>query len=313
MKAEDFLEADRRWEIWKCYSHQQYLDRFFIPGKFHSDVPDALKTAYLTVERLISYSYFYYPLTEEVHSKMTRIFEMAVRLRAEQLGIVFKQKYPSLNSHIECFRRREGFDDALIKALLGAKNLRNLFAHPKGLQYSGPIGYINIIYLVNLINRLFVSTTTYNDLIEKINPLKELTGRWVSSVLIFETGMNRYLVHNIFPLLMSRDKEKTLWMLDPILKTFPQSMEDFNFAEPFFVKLKNLKVNADSIDGFNLLTDSLIRIAPSTKVEDSRAAAHFKAEYESSDESVRRSHTSYNYTTACAYLDRFIYDEFWCS
>lgn len=311
MNSEEHLKPDRRWEIWKCYTHQEYLDRFFIPGKFHKEVPDPIKEAYLSVERLISYSYFYYPLTEEVHSKMTRIFEMAVRMRAEHLGIVIKKKFISLQDYIECFERRDEFDKALIQALTGARKLRNVFAHTKSPQYSGPIGYNNIIYLINLVNRIFTDANTYNKLIDNIKPIREIISLWNYPVMVFETSKNRYLIHSIYPLLMSQDREKSIWMLDPILMAFPQTREQLKVVEPFFVKLQRLGIDNNNIEGFDLKTKSQIRIVPTRTKDDNDRAARFKSEYESADESVRRLYNSYKDSQVYSQLDRFIYEEFW--
>jgi len=311
MIPEEHLKPDRRWEIWKCYTHQEYLDRFFIPGKFHKDVPETIKEAYSTVERLISYSYFYYPLTEEVHSKMTRILEMAIRLRTEQMGITFTKKHTSLNQHIESLRGRAEVDGILVETLLKAKELRNAFAHPKGHMYSGPIGYTNVISLINLINRLFMAGDSFNILTESIKPLKEQIGSLGAGVMVYETISSRYLISAIHPLLTNRDKDKTLLMLDPILQSFPQSMEDFKSVHPFFVKLGNLRVNDTYLEGFDLFSGLPIKVCISLNTADQFALEKFQKEFSSSDPVVRGFYDADRNEIVYAYLDKFIYDEFW--
>ena len=149
MKADDLLIPDERWTIWNCHSFQEYLDRFFIPGKFHTGVPQKVKEAYLSVERLLGYSYYFYPLTEEVHSKMTRIFEMAVREKASIHGIEFKKENPSLKEHCDAFEKHEVCNKNLLNEIRDIVNLRNIYAHPRNHNYSGPIALISIIRILN--------------------------------------------------------------------------------------------------------------------------------------------------------------------
>ena len=311
MIADEFLIPDRRWEIWKCYSHQEYLDRFFIPGRWHKEVPEKVQEAYISVERLFAYSYFYYPLTEEVHSKMTRVFEMAVRIKADQLGITFKKKHASLQDHFDAFHSKGGFGDDMIPALEMVKNLRNVYAHPKSQMYFGPIIYRNVIVIINIINRLFLLNNEYNQLINKALALIETMNSFITGVFVFEGPTKRYLVSRLQPLLLSPDGESTLWVLDPVLKSFPKTMEGFSSAEPFFMKLKSFTLDGGTIEGVDLITNTVIRVYPTSKEADLQTAKRFAEHYASADLSVKDLHEKIMADAVYDQMERFVYDEYW--
>ena len=219
MNSEEHLKPDRRWEIWKCFTHQQYLDRFFLPARFHSMVPEKVQEAYKSVERLISYSYFYYPLTEEVHSKITRVFEMAVHLKAKQLNIISDQT-SHLAGIINKFKHSDDFDDELIEALHRVRQLRNSFAHPEGLMYWGPVGYTNVIGIINIINRLFIPVNTFHEYITSANALKEKVEQILPGLTVFDDGITKYLIYRAMPLMVNPTKAKSVWLLLPVLLKF---------------------------------------------------------------------------------------------
>lgn len=311
MTADELLKPDRRWEIWKCYSHKEYLDRFFIPGKWHKDVPEKIQKAYVTVERLLAYSYFYYPLTEEVHSKMTRVFEMAVRLKAEQLGIIFKKNHATLQDHFDAFQNRDGFGVNMISAFKKVKTLRNIYAHPNSQLYFGPVVYYNVVAVINLINRLYLLNNEYDELINKALALTERMKDFAQGVYVFEAPTKRYLIYRLQPLLVSPKGERTLWVLDPVLKSFPQTMENFTYGAPFFLILNDFTSDPDAIEGIDLITHTKVRVHRSNDVGDLQSAQGFAKQYATAHHSVQDLHEKLMSDAEYNQMERFVYDEFW--
>ena len=84
---EIFHKPDSRWTIWGADTYDAFIKLFMIYGKFHKDVPKKIVDDFQIVERLICYSYYYYPLIDEAFSKSTRVFESAVRLKLADLGL----------------------------------------------------------------------------------------------------------------------------------------------------------------------------------------------------------------------------------
>ncbi len=310
MTADEFLKPDRRWEIWKCFTHLQYLDRFFLPARFHNKVPEKVQEAYKTVERLISYSYFYYPLTEEVHSKITRVFEMAVRLRATQLNITSKPTSP-LAGIINKFKQSDDFDDELIEALHRVRKLRNTFAHPEGLMYWGPIGYTNVIGIINIINRLFIPVNTFHEYITSGNALKEKVEQMLPGLAIFDDGITKYLIYRAMPLMVNPSKAKSVWLLLPVLLKFPQNLDEYKEYKPFVLTLTQLVVGETGVEGYNTDNSSTVKMYPTNTELDIDAFKNYEKSYTTSDEEVKRIHGNMGNQTFFEVIDRFLYEEFW--
>jgi hypothetical protein len=146
----NYSTPDDRWRIWKIHSHEEFLNRFLVKGKFHSLIPHDIKNEYEKVERILAYSYFFYPLYDEAYSKLTRIFEMAVLLRCDQLKITFNKKFTSLNERLKKLEELNPLKSPT--SWQAIKDIRNYFAHPKREGYTGPIVYNGIIRNINMIN-----------------------------------------------------------------------------------------------------------------------------------------------------------------
>jgi hypothetical protein len=273
-------------------------------------VPEKVQEAYKSVERLISYSYFYYPLTEEVHSKITRVFEMAVHLKAKQLNIISDQT-SHLAGIINKFKHSDDFDDELIEALHRVRQLRNSFAHPEGLMYWGPVGYTNVIGIINIINRLFIPVNTFHEYITSANALKEKVEQILPGLTVFDDGITKYLIYRAMPLMVNPTKAKSVWLLLPVLLKFPQNLDEFKEYKPFVLKLTQLRVGEKEVEGNNVDNGSTVKIYPTTAELEIDAFKKYEESYTTSDEEVKRIHGNMGNQTFFEVIDRFLYDEFW--
>lgn len=216
MDPQSFLTPDQRWTIWNCNTFQEYMDKYFIPGKFHKDVPEKVKFAYLTVERLVAHSYYYYPLTEEVDSKLTRVFEMSVREKGKQLQFTFRKKHPMINDFIDAFRGHPEIDQELVFHMEGMKNLRNFYAHPDNSNYYGPAGFQKKYFYINFINRLFSPKEYYISQIEKTQEIGENFKDLYDGIFVYEKGGKRFLINAARPLSISPFTNTSFWVLMPV-------------------------------------------------------------------------------------------------
>ena len=174
MSIQKHLEPDSRWSLWKCSNYQDFANKFLIVGKFHSDVPEDIINSYAIVEKLMEYSYYCYELYDEAFSKLTRIFEMAVKLRGEEIGIEYpKNRFISLKRRITDLAQSTNPD--LLKEWQRAKDIRNVYAHPGRHSFAGPIGKFGVFHhIINIINRVFKNINFFKE-IECFSPLEDRT------------------------------------------------------------------------------------------------------------------------------------------
>ena len=178
----EWYDPDDRWEVWGIKTKGEFVDKFVVPGKFHGRVPKDVVVAFDTVTHLMAYAYYHYSLLDVAMEKALLIMEMAVKLKAERLGIELKRK-PS--------KRNEVYDKTL-NEIIGevckykeiaflkpefdrARQWRNTKMHPKNHTISGPIGYPhrNAMLFVNVINKFFMSNKELSFMDKRQRELKE--------------------------------------------------------------------------------------------------------------------------------------------
>lgn len=74
-------EADSAWEIFGSKNKQEFINQFFISKNCHKDVPEQIVKELEYAEYLQSHSYYFYPMYGDVFSRLTRVFEMAIKTR----------------------------------------------------------------------------------------------------------------------------------------------------------------------------------------------------------------------------------------
>ena len=308
MDAKSFLATDHRWSVWDCTSFQEYIDKFMIKGKFHSDVPEVVKNSYEIVERLIAYSYFHYSMVEEAISKMTRIFEMAVRIRTKSLDI---NAY-SLSGFLKKLKDHPDIDPEMANEWFRLKEIRNFYAHPESNSFSGPMPLQSIFTMLNVVNRLFCNKLLFVEQTEMLSNLQVSSTRYNDGIFIFEMDDVKRLITAARPFFLSPDFKKSIWHLTPVYLNFPQTMDEFNFLlNPIIIRITDLQVKNELVTGKELISEALIRIYPTEINGNILAAKSYKEKLGSSDETVKILHK--NNSDYMDYLEeqKFIYDEYW--
>lgn len=169
--TDKFLEPDSIWKIWGIKTQKDFLKKHLITGKFHKGVPEEIKKDYHTVERLLYYSYYYYPLKDEAFRKLAFIFEASINLKVNELGAKCSQETPrNLKRKIEFLQKH--FPETFIKDFLFSKEMRNNFAHPKaGQLYGRTLQDTAFMDFINNINFIFLDK---EDLTLKEEEIKKL-------------------------------------------------------------------------------------------------------------------------------------------
>jgi hypothetical protein len=316
MNPQEFLQADRRWTIWGCQSHEEYLEKYFLPGKFHPSVPDKVKEAYITVERLIAYSFFYYPMEEEVGSKLTRIFEMAIRLRAQSLDIPLETKDKhgrvvpvSLSSLITKLKMHHESDPDWANEWRDFKSLRNVHAHADGPMYGGAMHLSLVAPMINVLNSIFIPKEWFRTARAKITALQERAERFSRELCVLYD--RRALLTSAIPAAVSHDERRSLWMCVPVGKNFPLTLDEYKEFSPIILRLEDAVVNEDCITAWDYVNKCNIIISPTDKPANIAQTVKYLGQMNQADKQVSEVHQhimSYHLYNA---RERFIYDEYW--
>ncbi|MEQ1747395.1 MAG: hypothetical protein ABMA02_18335, partial [Saprospiraceae bacterium] len=72
------------WEAFGAPDFESYTHVFVVEGRFHKDVPEAVRESYTVAEHIMAHAYYHYPMYEEGLVKLLRTLEMGVRMRCEQ-------------------------------------------------------------------------------------------------------------------------------------------------------------------------------------------------------------------------------------
>lgn len=307
--SEIYLVPDKRWELWNCSSQDDFINIFLIKGKFHTNVPKDVIEAYSIVESLIVYSYFNYALIDEAFSKLTRIFEMAVNLKCEELNIrnkVLSQKLSAIS--------KIGLNK-LLPRYLKFKELRNYFAHPQrnslfGVTHKG----IAFFYGLNLINSIFKPKEFFEENESFTYEMYNKTKHFQDRLSVLKTPENSYVIFNsVLKLAVKKNNDYYAYFtFYPVPMTFPQKMEDnIKIDTPFYVFMKITKITDDIIEGYDPRDNFQFKLSKAENKSGLKSVEKFKNLFESSDKSVKELYEEVLSLEDSFSIERFMYDYFW--
>lgn len=259
----DYYEMDDRWKDYEITSREEYVSNVVIKGVFHSDVPEDVIKEFETVEYLMAHAWYFWSFWDEAFAKCLFILEMAVKIRAKQLGIEIERSTKAGNKRV--MRLAELIDEMydaphydMLKANLHrARKLRNTIAHPTEHGIMGPAGLNrNIRHFIINLNRLFKEERWFieqRDLREKI---RKVFASWENQPVAFEAiGSQGGLYSSIQT--MEVFEKHLMVSLIPVLK-IPQQGDriDQPMVASFIVRnvqTKDGKVFGTSMDGTKLV------------------------------------------------------------
>jgi hypothetical protein len=133
------LESHSVWEIYddRASTLEQFVKNFVPSMKLRKEVGEDVVKAYKLIKSLITHSYYEYEFVDVAVSKLLQTFEMALKIRYEQLN---NEEWPSkkpLAKLIEWFRIREYFEVNHKAFMDHVRNARNAFSHPQNHSFGG--------------------------------------------------------------------------------------------------------------------------------------------------------------------------------
>ncbi|KAB2872050.1 MAG: hypothetical protein F9K37_01510 [Bacteroidales bacterium] len=312
MSIINYLEPDSRWSLWHCKTNEEFIEKFLVKGKFHKDVPEDVIKEYTTVEHLVAHSFYYYPMFDEAFSKTTRIFEMAVKLRCDQLGVKPSGKgFIPLNNYISALKEYYG---DISEDWENEKKLRNLFAHPEKHFFMGPINrFYAFQHFVNIINKLFSSREKLDEVKNNTIELANKFKNFKKGIFILDSEDKLFVIERVVPhiCIYKNEKSYSFWEFRPILTKFPQTMDEYSTINPLYRIIENLEFKDNTISGLDAKSNNHIKIYKSNSPIDNKVALNYKSMYTSSDERVKHVYEGHINNFIAQQLSLFEYEFCW--
>ena len=243
---------------WFIDSYEQFMEEFFRKGRFHKGVPESIVKDYELVERIMCYSYYYYPLYDEAFAKLTTIFEAAVNIRLKELNISNdpKRKFESLDEKLqklETYTSKTTFDK-----WGRTRKIRNDFAHRKSGMFMGVALNHAFYSLINITNLLFIEKETLEQNESKLEYLEQKIKLYFNGPITLTHENEEHLYSSIEPVAMSLNSKRdtSLWSLKSS-HTYSNSSGSDN---PICIELKNVKIDHDCIKGIVYNTNKEVLI-----------------------------------------------------
>jgi hypothetical protein len=149
------LSMDLRWSIFASTQTFEMFCKDALPEIYlKPEVPDQVVKSMQLVKSLLEFSYFNYEFYDEAALRALLTFEMAVNIRAKEVGIFFTEN-DSLKKKIDRFNRAHYFEVYNDDYLNGIRKTRNLLIHTTSYGYAGPFKRHLIVQPLNLINDLY--------------------------------------------------------------------------------------------------------------------------------------------------------------
>ena len=267
---QNYYEPDKRWEIFDIKSREEYIEKYILPGNFHSLVPDDVKASYETAEYLMAHAWYHWPLYDEALKKLTGIFEIAIKQKAAQLNIPLtttskKGKLQSERLHeiINKICEIEN-DKGLEHPLLRSKDLRNTFAHPDSNSYMGGIKTTldNIMYFINVINHIFLDYILYKNYSAQYKIFEEFKKSVDDELYVLHYNSKKYIIHDIphFELFPYRKGYFLFLSVNRVTVNTFQIINDGTITKPLTLMIDIDGIGQNSLTGTDILSKTHILI-----------------------------------------------------
>lgn len=251
----NYFEPDETWGVFKINSRKEFVEKNVVVGNFHHLVPDDVIKSFRTVTQLTAQAYYYYPLYDEALNKGLRIFELAIKLKAKQLGL----KRDSLNNLINKLCQIEHLEH-LRETLHRARTIRNIQMHPENHSAGWFLvkGKGNIQMFANFINELFLEDVELNSMKSEREKLENFRSSISKNPIFIQLNENEFYAEEInsirvFP---KSGPIKAAISVVPFYENITDLL-DTMYTEPYIIYLKDYRVKdslikGETIDGINL-------------------------------------------------------------
>lgn len=317
-----WLEPDERWEmLYGIKSIEDFVSKFVVTPKFHSNVPKDIVTAFETVSYLLAHSYYHWPLQDEALRKALLIIEIAIKQKAKTLNIALET---APNKQGKTFSKKlvDLIDEVCKAAHLDflkpdfdrARNLRNSFVHPDTDAYMGALTQAksNFMLFNNVINQLFLQPDEIKSLLEKRKQITAALEPFKNGNFVLEYNNTKILMDIVHyhKYIQHQDKELLLLLVNPVLNNPVQYLNDQKFEEPLVIALKEFKINKKTVEGRDL-NDGEVKIEPTNKEENIIKFLMYNKELQKVSDDHIHTYNAFRSGKALWEMEKIMYTNLW--
>ena len=310
-----YYQPDTIWKIFGIESEEEYIQKFVVKGKFHSGVHEDIAKSYDVAEHVMALSYYYYPMYDVALNKLLGIFEMAVKLRCEQVGIelsLINNRKKTLNHLIS-----ELIDNSLTPEFKGVmahiRSLRNMQAHPENHSLLGTFCHVVIVPIVNMINQIYLPQYQHIENFEELKDERKKLKFTETDLFILEHRGQRILVHN--PKLIDIFKVGKTWVsaisFQPVLSKTKELLSEHRIPDGIIRFFKEVEITSKGIKAIDTESIQEILIERTTKTENLEVLKRHLKELNELDQLDRSIYSSSISDGIDREIQKFVYENCW--
>ncbi len=319
----EYNKSDSRWlEVFGIPDFETYQNRYVVKGLFHPYVPIDVSEAFKSVEFMMAYAFYYYPLYDEAASKVLRIIEMAVKLRCKQLNIPLEESRLQKGKQIIA-KKRLG---KLMKELSltepekrldwqfeTSRSLRNSIMHPERHSYSGATSKGFIERSVILFNRLFLPKNNFGELNNLITKIESQISHINPGPLVLEYNENRYLIEKILigAVVVVDSEEFYCLSCFPVVINIEEQLRQHRYSHLFNFTIQKIEIANETLSGIVLGSGKILKILSTTNAQDILLFKQFLTNRDKGSESDKRIYDFYYKNELAERINEFWYNWMW--
>jgi hypothetical protein len=197
------FQKDTRWEVFLDCNDFASFKKSTVPEiHFKELVPEDVVKSFNIIQKLLLHSYYEYEFYDVAAAKALMTFEMALKIRYEQLtGEEWEKKVKrrepkrDLMNLISWFQNQHYFEVTNDKYLEQVRKVRNSYAHPEKHSYGGPMVRQWIQNPMDLINDLYEDPELREKRKLRQKELIELFSKILESGAILESDSREYIIY----------------------------------------------------------------------------------------------------------------------
>ncbi|SFS79262.1 hypothetical protein [Lutibacter maritimus] len=314
-----WYEPEHIWDIYGINNRVEFVEKYVVEGKFHKDVPDDILKSFETVSYLLAHSYYHWPMFDEALKKILGIYEMAIKLKCQLLGIKIeykakdgKVKKQNLGVLIDQLVKLEGYPKDLKFQLKGTTELRNMLAHPNSYSFMGALNIRAIIRTVNIINQLFLKSNWYEEQQVELLKIQSKCQKLQDKLFIFDYKNERILVHEIEIVAVFKEKGKFIYCMSFQKLTNDVSNLNFNnIPAPIILFLNEIKFTDSCLFAFNVETKLKIDLTETVNPLNITKHENHKIGFSNLEDKDKNIYFNIHSTDTDDLIQKYIYKNSW--
>lgn len=306
----DWYKADSTWGVW-VKDREQYAKVFVREGRFHNGVHEDVVKDFRIATHIMASAWYHYPMYDEALRKLLGTIEMAIKLRAKELGIrvTKRTRLQELIDRLFPADRGEQFN-AQLHAL---RDIRNTYAHPEHYKFGGITINGIMVPLVNTLNRVFLPIDQITANQTYLKAMKDKLAELVAPAFVLTWHEHNYVVKEAVLLDAHQVNSKwvSFWAIYPVLDNAAEVLSVNDCPTPIMVSLEDAAIIQGTLVATELGTEQLVYLVPLpdssylNKVEE-----HVKA-WESLDVMKKEMMDMAQKHVVWSKLNEFQYQHFW--